>query len=270
MRQRFNIPIPGRRQSGPRVFLLRAHKTAGQSFNLSLSRAFRDSEISPGHFTWQLVNVDADAARRYRYFQGHVGRPTADRVAPEARLVTMLRDPVARLTSSYFYWRSQAKRVENWNAHRIAERLQSMTLLEYVASDDPVIRRSSWNVQARLLAGADYGSEAADRTQLFGFEKDEDRLIDAALEGIERFSSVGIVDRFDESLAQAYDVLDLPGRPEVVYDNRTPAKYIDQEITEEVLDHARRLTRADEIVVEAARARLDTWAASRPGDHDGD
>ncbi|MCL7980769.1 MAG: hypothetical protein M8865_12805, partial [marine benthic group bacterium] len=150
MRQRFNIPIPGRRQSGPRVFLLRAHKTAGQSFNLSLSRAFRDSEISPGHFTWQLVNVDADAARRYRYFQGHVGRPTADRVAPEARLVTMLRDPVARLTSSYFYWRSQAKRVENWNAHRIAERLQSMTLLEYVASDDPVIRRSSWNVQARL------------------------------------------------------------------------------------------------------------------------
>ena len=103
---------------------------------------------------------------------------------------------------------------------------------------------SSWKVQERLLAGADYGAEAADRTQLFGFEEDEVRLIDAALEGIERFSSVGIVDRFDESLAQAYDVLDLPGRPEVVYDNRTPARNIDQEITEEVLDHARRLRAA--------------------------
>jgi hypothetical protein len=99
-------------------------------------------------------------------------------------------------------------------------------------------------VQERLLAGADYGAEAVDRTQLFGFEEDEVRLIDAALEGIERFSSVGIVDRFDESLAQAYDVLDLPGRPEVVYDDRTPARYIDQEITEEVLDHSRRLRAA--------------------------
>ncbi|MEJ2483100.1 MAG: hypothetical protein P8049_08290, partial [Gemmatimonadota bacterium] len=164
------------------MFLLRAHKTAGQSFNLSLSRAFRDPEICPGHFSWQLSDVDAEEMKPYRYFRGHIGRPTADRIAPEARLVTMLRDPIARLTSSYFYWRSQSKRVKNWSAHRIAERLQSMTLLEYLASDDPVIRRSSWNVQARLLAGADYGSEAADRTQLFGFEEDEARVIDAALE----------------------------------------------------------------------------------------
>ena len=263
MGQLFNIPISGRRPSGPRIFLLRAHKTAGQSFNLSLSRAFRDADICPGHFSWQLADVSADAVKRYRYFQGHIGRPTADRVAPEARLVTMLRDPIARLTSSYFYWRSQSKRVKNWSAHRIAERLQSMTLLEYLASDDPVIRRSSWNVQARLLAGADYGIDAADRTQLFGFEDDEARLIDAALEGIEQFAGIGIVDRFDDSLALAYDVLDLPGQPEVVFDNRTPAKYIDQEITDEILDHARRLTRADEIVVDAARARLDAWASSR-------
>ncbi|MEJ2483611.1 MAG: hypothetical protein P8049_11005, partial [Gemmatimonadota bacterium] len=113
------------------------------------------------------------------------------------------------------------------------------------------------------LAGADYGSEAADRTQLFGFEEDEARVIDAALEGLERFSAVGIVDRFDDSLALAFDVLDLPGQPEVVFDNRTPAKYIDQEITDEVLDRARRLTRADEVVVEAARARLDEWVAAQ-------
>ncbi|MEJ2549032.1 MAG: hypothetical protein P8125_14665, partial [Gemmatimonadota bacterium] len=94
------------------------------------------------------METHPEAVKRYRYFQGHIGRPTAERIAPEALLVTMLRDPVARLTSSHLYWRSQSQRVKNWNAHRIADRLQSMTLLEYVASDDPVIRRSSWNVQA--------------------------------------------------------------------------------------------------------------------------
>jgi hypothetical protein len=46
-----------------------------------------------------------------------------------------------------------------------------------------VIRRAAWNVQARLLAGADYGLVPAKRTQLFGFEEDVDAVIARAMEG---------------------------------------------------------------------------------------
>ena len=265
MRRYFNIPGLRRSFDGPPVFLLRAHKTAGQSFNLSLRRAFRDSAICPNSASWQYAGAEPGDFARYSYFQGHIGLPTAGRIAPGARLVTMLRDPVSRLTSSYFFWRSQAQRVKNWSAHEIARRLHGMTLLEYVTSEDPEIRHSSWNVQARLLAGADYGATPEQRTMLFGCEWDLPELIERALAGMERFSVIGTVDRFDDSLALTYDTLGLPGEPEVVYDNRTPSKYVDQEVTDEILEHARRLTEADRVLFEAASQRLAELAGPGSG-----
>ena len=91
---------------GKPVFLLRSHKTAGQSFSLGLRTAFRPAEISPHYFTWEYARAPLDELTRYRYLSGHVGRPTAATVAPESKLLTILRDPVDRLISSYFYWRS--------------------------------------------------------------------------------------------------------------------------------------------------------------------
>ena len=183
MRRYVNIPALRRHSGEPPVSLLRAHKTAGQSFNLSLRRAFRESEICRNSFSWQYAGAEPGEFSRYSYFQGHIGLPTADRIAPGARLVTIFRDPVSRLTSSYFFWRSQSKRVKNWSAHEVAKRLSGMTLLEYVTSEDPEIRLSSWNVQARLLAGADYGATPELRTMLFGCEWDLPELIERALEG---------------------------------------------------------------------------------------
>ena len=256
MRRHFNIPGLRRGPGGPPVFLLRAHKTAGQSFNLGLRRAFRNSAICPNSASWQYAGAKPADFARYSYFQGHIGLPTADRIAPGAQIVTMLRDPVARLISSYFFWRSQSKRVKNWRAHEVAKRLSEMTLLDYVTSEDPEIRRSYWNVQARLLAGADYGATPEQRTMLFGCEWDLPELIERALTGMERFSVIGTVDRFYESLALTYDRLGLPGEPKMVFDNRTPSKFVDQEVTEEILEHAHRLTEADSVVCEAASRRL--------------
>ena len=138
----------------------------------------------------------------------------------------------------------------------MALRLQSMTLLDFVKSEDPVIRRAAWNVQARLLAGADYGMDPATRTQLFGFEEDVETVIGRAMEGFEDFAVIGTVDRFEDSVRAAYRVLDLPGEPRFEYNNRTPSRFKDQGVTDEVLEYARQMTEADQIVYDAANARL--------------
>lgn len=249
---------------GKPVFLLRPHKTAGQSFSLGLRTAFRPDEISPHSFTWEYAQAPREQLARYRYLSGHVGRPTAEAVAPEASLLTIFRNPVDRLISSYFYWRSQVSRAPNSNHHRIAVRLQSMSLLDFVSSDDPEIRRSAWNVQARMLAGADYGSDPATRSQLFGFEDSEEEVVQRAMEAFDHFALIGTVDRFEDSLRLAFRILGLPGKPRLEFDNRTPAKFVDQGVTDEVLEHARRMTEADRIVFEAANARL-----SQLSDQDG-
>jgi hypothetical protein len=50
----------------------------------------------------------------------------------------------------------------------------------------------------------------------------------------------------------------------VVFDNRTPSKYIDQEITDEILEHAHRLTVVDRVVFAAAAERLAKLADRGP------
>jgi hypothetical protein len=175
--------------------------------------------------------------------------------------VTILRNPVDRLISSYFFWRSQVTRFPDTDHHDVSIRLQSMTLLDYVRNEDPVIRRAAWNVQARLLAGADYGPDPATRTQLFGFEDGLETVVEQALEGFEEFAVVGTVDRFEDSLRAAFRVLDLPGEPRFEFNNRTPPKFKDQGVTDEVLEHARRMTEADQIVYDAANVRLSELAA---------
>jgi hypothetical protein len=45
-------------------------------------------------------------------------------------------------------------------------------------------------------------------------------------------------------------------RPRFEIDNRTPSKFKDQGVTDEVLEYARRMTEADQIVYDAANVRL--------------
>ena len=241
--------------------LLRAHKTAGQSFGIGIRSAIRSSEVAPYNFSWQLTDLGPEDLRPFRYLSGHIGRPSAERVVPEARLVTILRDPVKRLISSYFYWRSQVERVPEANHHDVAVRLQSMSLLDYVRSEEPEIRRATNNVQARLLAGADYGLEPGTRSQLFGCEDPPDILAERALAGMERFVVVGVVERFADSLTAVYRALDIPGRPKIEHDNRTPSQFKDQQVTDEVLAHARRLSEADQVVYDTAKASFSDQAS---------
>jgi hypothetical protein len=250
--------IPQLKFDGPPVALLRAHKTAGESFSAGLECAFRDRDICDRTFTWQFHSGAGEGPFPYRYLQGHIGLPTADRLLPDARLVTILRDPVRRLLSSYFYWRSQSARAKDeWDAHEVALRIADISLLEFLESEDPVIRRATYNVQARLLAGADYGATSAERTQLFGHEDTPaSELAERAVAGMDRFAVVATVSRFQDSMSHAYAALGLPGKAIAVEKNRTPSKYVDQPITDKVVAAARRLTEADEVLFEAAEARL--------------
>lgn len=243
------------RFEGNPVFLLRTHRTSGQSLKLSLARAFRSDEVAPWSYTYQFVGRAPQEFADYRFFQGHIGIPTARRSVPDCRFVVTLRDPVARLISSYFYWRVQVTGRPGYPHHEVALRLQTMTLLEFVRSSEPVIQRAAWNVQARLLAGADYGEVRPQRSQLFGLENSED-LASKALEGLAGVDAVVITERFDETLANAWQTLHLPGRPRTIVDNRLSVRFKDQPVTDEILEHARGLTAVDQIVYDAARTRF--------------
>lgn len=48
---------------------------------------------------------EADDFRRYRVIYGHIGTAWNDVLGPGRKWMTILRDPVDRVLSQYYYWR---------------------------------------------------------------------------------------------------------------------------------------------------------------------
>ena len=135
--------------------------------------------------------------------------------------------------------------------------------LPILSSEDPAIRRATWNVQARLLAGGQFGDLDALRQNVFGPWLTDSNLASEAVRALDRFALVGVAERYRTTLHRAYALLDLGAPPPPEQVNVTPTKpatYRELELTPEIAGALSRLTWADQIVYDAACQRLDDQA----------
>lgn len=163
-------------------------KTGGRTLETVFRRQFRSERVygvyapSPDEAVDRYERLDDDEKRRYRAIAGHVAVTMHEMVPGPCVYVTLLRDPVKRVISSYYY----ARRNTGHPEHRtIVE--NDMSLPEVVRSG---IIPMFDNGQARVLGDwwGEYGTcppEAADW----------------AMENIDRHVAVaGLTERYDESL----------------------------------------------------------------------
>lgn len=170
-------------QGAPLIFL-HLPKTAGTTLTPILRRHFRADQI---HF----IRSD-DPDRRLREFQqlpihqrhqlgllhGHQPFGMHEWLAPEARYLTMLREPVARVVSHYHYLRRKA--------HPLFPGIQEQSLEEFVRTCP---RGEADNGQTRWLAGIWDDRPLTD---------DHLHLARRNLE--QHFAWVGLTEHFDETL----------------------------------------------------------------------
>ncbi|MDA0817733.1 MAG: hypothetical protein O2946_09225 [Planctomycetota bacterium] len=152
--------------TGRRLIFLHIPKTAGTAITSFLRQQFADDKVMPqlqanfhrSHPIWPLV------ARRSQLL-GVGMHLDHDRVAALARglveeappfLLTVLREPRARLLSRYKEWRSTPD--EHMQAARghVQEAIltaRTRSFSEFLHSDNPVVVSTLDNLQARLLAG---------------------------------------------------------------------------------------------------------------------
>lgn len=231
------------------MFLVRPHKTAGTALARALMASYAPRDVCPHGFAYELANADSEKASPYRFYWPHAGLPTVDRVTPDAVVLTILRDPFRRLISSFFFWKAQVERFPDGSHHAVAKTLQSMTLLDYVQSTDPAIRRATDNVQARLLAGAEFGPSPSQRTQLFDTPVPDDEVVDRALANLgDRFTYVAVAEDMHQSMADIHRLLDLGRPPSVAVVNPTPRRWITEQVTPEIREAAEPLLRMDNAV----------------------
>jgi len=225
MLQRIRAPVAIRRLPR-RVVFLHIPKTAGTSVNdIFLRRVGK-----PRYGSAVVLHDRADPAllelaRGARFVGGHFGPRIFEEIRGEAYAFTFLREPVARLISTWRYLQSQ-RDPDN--------RLPAANLGEALTSDHPDIARSLDNVMTRQLGA--------------GFELDEaakiprDEWLDRAKACLARMDYVAFTARIDADLRAIGAALALPIPGAAPARNRTD-------------DPARR-DRAPELSVEA----IDTTA----------
>ena len=190
----------------------RVQKTAGDSFRTYLHELFPEDAICPHMFEYQL-NEDP-SERRYKLYTGHISIGALKERVLDSRLILLLRDPQERLISAYHFWKDMGHRPANRD-NPFFIRVRELTLLEYLTSDDPLLRASSYNVQARMLAGGRFGESNAGRTGIYGPSMSEEDIVTHAKRTLERAFFVGLQHRLDESASR---LMEKMGRP-------LPAKY---------------------------------------------
>jgi hypothetical protein len=97
----------------PKVIFLHIPKTAGQSVHEYLLRNFSNELVCPARVNDQLTQYSAAELNRYQVFSGHFDWSAFDLLEGERFVFTILRDPLERLLSFYFFLREQATHFAN-------------------------------------------------------------------------------------------------------------------------------------------------------------
>jgi hypothetical protein len=135
------------------LVFLHLPKTGGFALHAALARALpHQAVLRIGDAAEQAAfrAMPPELADRYALISGHVSLGEAlERARPDARFVTLLRDPVARLVSAFNY-------MATWPAHPLHAEFRSRGFAEFIETSGDALTAEA----CRQLTGADTAAEA--------------------------------------------------------------------------------------------------------------
>ena len=193
---------PGGERSGPAAVFLHVPKCGGTTLHNLLVRNYSADEVCPerfnGLYNWPLGRLGA-----FRLFSGHFDMPSVRMLPGDKRVVTMLREPKARLVSAYYFLK--AHRHDAPVHHELGlSRLANSETLEGFLLHAAVQRHSSINnCMVRTFSGClpRRRWEALAGSDSPGFiDVDPEGALEAAKGALAECAAVGLVERYDESV----------------------------------------------------------------------
>ena len=177
------VPRGGKTEEA--VIFLHLPKTAGTTVNRLIEWEYRLSEmysIDPVLFKWSaahLRKLPPERLKKIRMFKGHMLFGLHEVLHRPATYVTVLRDPVDRVISAFYFMRSYKLHPLYWKMRR-----------ENWSLEDFVRRTQRDNVQSKIIAGAQYEKPCTRE------------IVERAKYNLRHhFSVVGLSARLEESLA---------------------------------------------------------------------
>ena len=221
------------------IIFLHIPKTGGRSLQHILLRKYSGDEVvvDAHNKLDEIADWPEERKRNIRYLQGHFFYGAHRILSQECRYVTILREPVDRVISHYYFIRRNSSHPLN----RVVLE-QGIGLEDYVTSG---VCDEVSNDQARLIAGVKRDASI-----------DTNDMLRMAKENIDKdFMVVGIVEKFDETLMLLKRELGLRN---VFYGirNQTIGRPLKEQIPERTLSIICERNSADIALYDYARDRL--------------
>jgi hypothetical protein len=254
--------------TGPPASLLHIEKTAGTALGQALCAHCHPMQIYTDSNLGETQRLGAPAApppadlADRKLIWGHYDLPGLLRLAPGRRVVTLLREPRARVLSLYYFWRS----IRPGRAEALADprvRLaHELDLLDFLRCRQSAVHDSIDNAYVRRLASLNAGDMLEDKVA-----SDPAGALSLAMAALDDLAFIGIVERIPESLAGLSKVLgvrlggSLPKTNVGAHNaasNPEAFRPVEREaVTPEIEAELRKRTYLDQIIYDACCARLD-------------
>ena len=225
---------------GRQLVYLHIQKTGGNSLLNFVASHFPWSSVLQVYSPAEFDTHPRSEVAHFDLICGHITARNLSAVAGDAIRCTVLREPVDRTLSSYWYFRTYKSTPPESIRHAVAS-AKANSLTEFLRNRTPEVRRHVVNHQAHCLAG-DWSC------RMLG----ADELLAAAIENLHTFHWVGITEQLDEGARQLAQVMgwDLPAR--LSKENVTPCRQHADELRSTELNLIQELVMADSELYRAA------------------
>lgn len=236
-------PLP---RPHPQVGFLHIMKTAGSSVLGFFQPKFEELRTL---WLWYPAELDAYTARQvasYDFITGHFSHSGTRKFRHDRLLFTFLRHPVARVLSSYWFFRSFPGEARVGVNDRLLAAAKKYDLLDFLRCDDPQVRSNNIDHQTHALAG-DYR---------VGWRAPDADALSLALAHLDEYAVVGLTERSEESTALICRRMGWEYRP-LERLNVTPKRQGLQDLSTAERAALEERNQLDLQLYEAARRRLD-------------
>jgi hypothetical protein len=266
-----------RHESELALVLLHIPKTGGTTLHHHFSAHFTPEETCPERYS-NLQYYSPEELGRWRFFSGHFNVDEIRRIPRPLFTVTVLRDPIERLLSNYYFWkRHKADYIERKGLIAL-QVTKAGTLLDFLRNDNPHIFPTATNWMTSQLAGAvlatpDGYALMRDGEQIGWLS--EAQLVSRALQNLLSFDVIGDISQLAEiygRVAQKFGMAPLTeiarlNTREDEHELRDP--YIREEITPEIQSLLEEKTHLDRMVYQLASDHGQSgWHRGLQGEED--
>jgi hypothetical protein len=162
-------------------------KTAGTSFHNALRTALGAGAVSPSFIATRLTLADAQRLDRFKIISGHISMADVRRFFPDRIILTILREPIDRCLSWYYFARQPSTRA--FAPDFVAAKQHEID--SFFNLNDREIYRNVVNRQVRQLGD-----------HVLNAESNLDRALDIATDVITSAAWVGRQEQLDADLAK--------------------------------------------------------------------